>query len=184
MRVLSFNERSNAKASKLLLESVLKPNLHRVLMLVQIFNRGVQEWKKRQKLLSFNKILSLLFSSLLLNFHKREDKLPFSEPQSDEDKEVCIPVGERTLLKQPGDGHCLIHSVRECLRHSNVRVVPSCEGLLQMLANEVLSNLHSTATGRMRARTSRRSSHNMSRTTPTEQIPLTLLLMLLQIACV
>ena len=86
-----------------------------------------------------NSFITFLLSSL--NVHKREDKLPFSEPQSDEDKEVCIPVGERTLLKQPGDGHCLIHSVRECLRHSNVRVVPSCEGLLQMVTNEVSSNL-------------------------------------------
>lgn len=45
------------------------------------------------------------------------------------------------MLKQPGDGHCLVHSVRECLRYSAVKAVPSFNGLLHMAKNEVLENM-------------------------------------------
>ena len=79
----------------------------------------------------FNLLCSLLHMKLY----------PFSEPHSDEDRVVHIPITERILLKQPGDGHCLIHSVRECLCHSEVKAVPSFDGLLQMVKSEVLNNL-------------------------------------------
>ena len=101
------------------------------------------ERRNERKFIRPNQNARDIFLLSTLIFHKQKflDNYLFSEPQSDEDKEVRIPVGERTLLKQPGDGHCLIHSVREGLRHSKVNAVPSADGLLQMVTNEVLNNL-------------------------------------------
>lgn len=48
---------------------------------------------------------------------------------------------EKQVLKQPGDGHCIIHSVRASLSKSRIVAVPSYEGLLQMLRFEIMNNL-------------------------------------------
>eukprot|EP00112_Aurelia_sp_Birch-Aquarium-sp1_P002129 Seg1231.10 transcript_id=Seg1231.10/GoldUCD/mRNA.D3Y31 product="hypothetical protein" protein_id=Seg1231.10/GoldUCD/D3Y31 len=45
------------------------------------------------------------------------------------------------VMKQPGDGHCIIHSVRASLSMSRIAAVPSYEGLLQMVRFEILNNL-------------------------------------------
>ena len=50
-------------------------------------------------------------------------------------------VDEKKVLKQPGDSHCLIHSVRASLSKSSIVAVPSYEGLLQMLTFEIMNNL-------------------------------------------
>lgn len=50
-------------------------------------------------------------------------------------------VDEMEVMKQPGDGHCIIHSVRASLSMSRIAAVPSYEGLLQMVRFEILNNL-------------------------------------------
>ena len=51
------------------------------------------------------------------------------------------PVNEKEVIKQPGDGHCIIHSVRASLSMSRIAAIPSYEGLLQMLRFEIMNNL-------------------------------------------
>ena len=48
---------------------------------------------------------------------------------------------EKVILPQPGDRHCIIHSVRASLGYSTVKAVPSVPGLLEMVRCESLSNL-------------------------------------------
>ena len=50
-------------------------------------------------------------------------------------------INEKRVLKQPGDGHCLVHSVLASLSKSSIVAVPSYEGLLQMLRFEIMNNL-------------------------------------------
>ena len=40
-----------------------------------------------------------------------------------------------------GDGHCILHAVREAMRHENVKAIPSNSELLTMIKFEVLNNL-------------------------------------------
>lgn len=50
-------------------------------------------------------------------------------------------IEEKSILRQPGDGHCVVHSVRASLAHSKVLACPSVPGLLEMVKFEILSNL-------------------------------------------
>ena len=51
-------------------------------------------------------------------------------------------ANEKVVLPQPGDGHCIIHSVRPSLRYSTVKAVPSVAGLLEMVRCEILNDLN------------------------------------------
>lgn len=48
---------------------------------------------------------------------------------------------EKVVIPQPGDGHCIIHSVRASLGYSTIKAVPSVAGLLEMVRCEILGNL-------------------------------------------
>ena len=39
------------------------------------------------------------------------------------------------------NGHCILHAVREAMRHENVKAIPSNSELLTMIKSEVLNNL-------------------------------------------
>ena len=45
------------------------------------------------------------------------------------------------VIKETGDGHCILHAVREEMRHRNVKAIPSNSELLTMIKYEVLNNL-------------------------------------------
>lgn len=57
-----------------------------------------------------------------------------------DNKRVTYAINEKVVKHQPGDGHCLIYSVQESLRHSTVTAVPSTAGLLEMMKFEILNN--------------------------------------------
>ncbi len=57
-----------------------------------------------------------------------------------DNKRVTYAINEKVVKHQPGDGHCLIYSVQESLRHSAVTAVPSTAGLLEMMKFEILNN--------------------------------------------
>ena len=44
------------------------------------------------------------------------------------------------VLPQPGDGHCIVHSVRAALKHSGIPAIPNHTGLLEMVRFEILNN--------------------------------------------
>ena len=67
--------------------------------------------------------------------------LIFSQLMENDGRQHVYSVAERTVLRQPGDGHCLVHSVRASLAHSKVLACPSVPGLLEMMKFEILSNL-------------------------------------------
>ena len=55
-------------------------------------------------------------------------------------KRSCYAIDEKVVKHQPGDGHCLMCSVQESLRHSTVTAVPGTAGLLEMMKFEILNN--------------------------------------------
>ena len=57
-----------------------------------------------------------------------------------DDKRSQHAITEKVVKRQPGDGHCVIYSVQESLRHSAVSAVPSTAGLLEMMKFEILNN--------------------------------------------
>lgn len=56
------------------------------------------------------------------------------------EKRSSYAVNEKVVKHQAGDGHCLIYSVQESLRHSTVTAVPGIAGLLEMMKFEILNN--------------------------------------------
>lgn len=64
----------------------------------------------------------------------------FSElKQHDGSKETYL-FNERRVLPQPGDGHCIVHSVRAALEKSGIPAIPNHAGLLEMLRFEIMNN--------------------------------------------
>ena len=41
----------------------------------------------------------------------------------------------------PGDGYCIINSIIHCMRQQKMKVIPSRDGLLQMLEYEILKHI-------------------------------------------
>ena len=65
----------------------------------------------------------------------------FSRVKFDPDVQRVYSHSTLTVIKSPGDGHCLIHSVLCCMQASGVKAAPSKIELLSILKFEVLNNI-------------------------------------------
>ena len=65
----------------------------------------------------------------------------FNRFKIDPDVTKSYPKSLLEVIKVTGDGHCILHAVREARRHENVKAIPSNSELLTMIKFEVFNNL-------------------------------------------
>ena len=65
----------------------------------------------------------------------------FNRFEIDPDVTKSYPKSLLKVIKVTGDGHCILHVVREAMRQENVKAIPSNSELLAMIKFEVLNNL-------------------------------------------
>ena len=73
--------------------------------------------------------------------HVITSMLFFNKFKIDSDATKSYPKSLLEVIKVTDDGHCILHAMREAMRHENVKAIPSNSELLIMIKFEVLNNL-------------------------------------------
>ena len=63
----------------------------------------------------------------------------FNRFKIDPDMAKSYPKSLLEVIKVTGDSHCILHAVREAMRHEKVKAIPSNSELLNMIKFEVLN---------------------------------------------